>query len=181
MKVDLFKPVLIENIEEITKEITAYADKFMHVAKNFYQLDQADFLKNCPLVKSWIARSGLELQDCILVVIVPRKLDPNIHIDTIPKFGMQRTSLNIPIRNCEDSETKIYKLIKGNTIKKSTIDGSEYIAFSEGAEFEEIASYKLDVPTAINIVNPHGIINYGNKPRISLSLRFVLEPPWLYE
>jgi len=88
MSVHLFKTVEIEKLEEITKEIKIYADGFMDVAKNFYQLDQHDFLKKCPLVKSWISGQGLELQDSILVVISPKKLNPNIHIDTLPKFGL---------------------------------------------------------------------------------------------
>lgn len=181
MSVHLFRTVEIENLEEITKEIKTYADGFMDVAKNFYQLDQHDFLSKCPLVKSWINSQGLELQDSILVVIAPKKLNPNIHIDTLPKFGLQRTSLNIPILGCSNSETRIYELIKGSTLKKTTIDGSEYIAFTPDAEFKKIAFYQLHSPTALNVVNPHGIINFSEETRISLSLRFVLEPSWLYE
>lgn len=181
MKTHLFKTVDIENLEAITNEIKIYADKFMDVAKNFYQLDQHDFLKNCPLIKNWINSQGLELQDSILVVISPRKMNPNIHIDTIPKFGLQRTSLNIPISGCTNSDTRIYELIKGSTVRKATVDGSEYISFTPDAEFKKIGSYQLHQPTALNIVNPHGIINFSDEVRISLSLRFVLEPSWLYE
>lgn len=181
MSVHLFNTVEIENLEEITKEIKIYADGFMDVAKNFYQLDQHDFLKKCPLIKSWISSQGLELQDSILVVIAPKKLNPNIHIDTIPKYGLQRTSLNIPIQGCSNSETRIYELVKGATVYKTTIDGSDYIAFTPDAEFKKIGSYQLHKPTALNIVNPHGIINLSDEVRISLSLRFVLEPSWLYE
>jgi len=72
-------------------------------------------------------------------------------------------------------------LIKGTTVRKTTVDGSEYIAFTPDAEFKKIASYQLHKPTALNVVNPHGIINFSEEVRISLSLRFVLEPCWLYE
>ena len=116
-----------------------------------------------------------------LVVIAPKKLNPNIHIYTIPKYGLQRTSLNIPIQGCSNSETRIYELVKGATVYKTTIDGSDYIAFTPDAEFKKIGSYQLHKPTALNIVNPHGIINLSDEVRISLSLRFVLEPSWLYE
>ena len=81
-------------------------------------------------------------------------------------------ALNIPIINCENSRTIFYECEKTDKILyKERITETAPIK-----KCHEIDSYVLDKPILLNTQILHAVFNYGNTPRLSISLRFEKNP-----
>ena len=81
-------------------------------------------------------------------------------------------ALNIPLMNCENSRTIFYKCDKTDkVIYKERITETKNIS-----KCQEIDSYVLDRPILLNTQILHAVFNYGDQPRLSISLRFETNP-----
>lgn len=88
-------------------------------------------------------------------------------------------ALNIPLKNCEDSQTNLYKIKKGKSVLYSTfgrpiIDG-EVAEIARIDDCDVIASYTLDRPLIFNTQILHSVNNFSPEPRLAISLRFGMD------
>lgn len=83
-----------------------------------------------------------------------------IHID-----AKRKCALNIPIRNCEFSDTIWWKSIEE---EKLQYDYTKVAHIVENS-VEEIYRSTLSVPTLINTTIPHSVVNRGSGVRITIS------------
>lgn len=90
------------------------------------------------------------------------------HIDT----GISLYSLNIPILNCKNTYVNFYKT-NSEAVKKSYISHDKVIDFYSYNLSDCILQDKLEMtePHVIKVKEVHNIVNYNNKPRITLLIR----------
>jgi len=89
-------------------------------------------------------------------------------------------ALNIPLKNCENSQTNLYKIKKGKSVLYSTYGRPMANAgLAEIAKIEDcdlIASYTLDQPLIFNTQILHSVNNFSAEYRVAISLRFEKDP-----
>lgn len=82
-------------------------------------------------------------------------------------------ALNIPFRNCENSETKFYRDSEKN---KHVFIGDMLPEIAPLDEANKISSYVLDRPILFETQVLHAVFNYSDQPRVAISLRFEKNP-----
>ena len=82
-------------------------------------------------------------------------------------------ALNIPFKNCGNSETKFYKDSEKN---KHVFIGDMLSEVSPLDEANKISSYVLDKPILFETQILHAVFNYSDQPRVAISLRFEKNP-----
>lgn len=91
----------------------------------------------------------------------------SIHTDgtTIP------IRINFPVLNCEDTETKYYK-VSGESRTQVQENGNGYTQFHPDS-CEVVDSFKLTKAVAMRVLEPHQVVSYtDNLPRISCTVAF---------
>lgn len=85
--------------------------------------------------------------------------------------------VNIPLVNCENSVTTLYK---SNNKSKKLYNGTTLIEVLSIHDTEPIDSYVLTRPILLNTRIFHAVRNFSDKPRIVMSLQFKTNPiEWL--
>ena len=123
------------------------------------------YLKSRNLFARW-ARTGF--------VNLPPNTALFAHIDN-PYISGRKWTINIPIKNCENSHTIFYKTSQTILDKKrnNNVHGNlvQKIDFYP-EEITEIDRVKTDSPYYCNVSQIHGATNPTNSNRLLLSLRF---------
>lgn len=96
----------------------------------------------------------------------------SVHSDSF----IHESRLNIPILNCEYSETKFYDVSKWKTCR-NMLGHDVPVAL----EYVEVDSVKITEPTLLRVNKPHKVIlnKELDTPRITLSLYFDRDPLFL--
>jgi hypothetical protein len=191
-----YKPIHIENLEEIQKELKII------LYKNFPNLRDAppQFIYSgrekiepfAPLLTEYVKSIGL-LDEWYAAHIITTNYHYKfpIHIDD-PNWYRNCYGLNIPIMNCEDTYTVWYdteigddscfdtsnplnvaKLIKSSEPPAHDLSNwKDNIANWKGVPSTEIARYHMKGPAWINVSIPHAPVSNHKKFRAVISLRF---------
>ena len=173
----------IENFQDVQNKIVSYVVDFVSVDINtseekvFFKFVSDENLEK-------FKRDIPELFDCIRnhlnseiilmsYVYVDGLMEIPIHTDSTDNVLKKRIRLNWPIINGESAETIFYEKNHENISSriheyKSGVSGRVY----EPSECYEVDRYILDVPTLMNVRQPHAVeILNDNLPRILLTMR----------
>ena len=122
-----------------------------------------------------IFNKNIKISHSILFFSNPDWKQP-IHVDTQSEYGLY-TSLNLPIKNCNDSvmnwyfgeyEQSLVKLNSGITYNKITM-ADDTVSHSEC----------IDQPYIVRTNIPHSVRNYSKNYRVMLVVRYVENIPLL--
>lgn len=165
-------PELIQEIQEIyTKELSPDPDSY-----NFYQW--------LPVKVPDI--NGLKVHKAALIYCKGNEKPRFSHKDPIPPDRVRGGShkdwapivLNIPLRNCENSRTSLYKDVKDPMHILTPYNEPAVIA--PVGECKLLTSFVLDRPILFNTQVLHAVENFSPEPRLAISLRFKENPyEWL--
>jgi len=165
-------PELVQEIQDIyTKELNPDPDSY-----NFYQW--------LPVKVPDI--NGLRVHKAALIYCRGNEKPRFSHKDPIPpdrvRGGEYRDwapiVLNIPLRNCENSRTSLYKDVKDPMQILTPYNEPAVIAPIE--ECKLLTSFVLDRPILFNTQVLHAVENFSPEPRFAISLRFKDSPyEWL--
>ncbi len=150
-------PILIENIKKCYM-------KFLPQNNFFFQpieIDITEFME-------------MEIQRAVLIQVMPNAIG-RIHTDwRIDKDYGDKLALNIPLMNCEDSTTILWK---SNYIPPTqyTDNGQPY-NFYDPLRCVKITEFKLIKPVLFRTDIPHSVNNSSNNIRRAISLRFKKDP-----
>ena len=98
------------------------------------------------------------------------------HKDPIVK-DLSTFALNIPLVNCQDSLTTLYKSRKAPMYNFNSYGITEIAKLSN---CDAVTSYTLDKPILFNTQVLHAVDNLSPDPRLAISLRFTSNPvEWL--
>lgn len=129
--------------------------------------DTDDLLKSVPDLQKLFDHLNITIKKISFVTAVLKK--GVIHIDDIDTAPNAR--INIPILNCEDTETIFYN----STVKPKLMElpsGIKYYGL-EDMHCQKVASFTLRKPTIIRPKELHQVnINSNNTPRISCTIEF---------
>jgi len=117
---------------------------------------------------------GMEIKKSVLIQVEPHAIG-RIHTDyRFDKNFGDTLALNIPLINCEDSITELWR---SDYIPPTryTDNGQPY-NFYDKARCIKISEFKLTKPVLFRTDIPHSVSNSGNKLRQAISLRFKIDP-----
>ena len=176
-----WKPCAIDNWNIISQELQVLPDKIWRSRAKFYPLWDLDpYRVLLPSLFTWFESVCL-VSRVIAYVEVQGGSKISVHSDEMqddPLGWDPVLALNLPIRDCLCSRTRIYhsssppRLVSGNS--------RPYIVYNP-SDLSEIDSYILSEPILLNVKHPHGIENWGSETRHSLSIRFAQDPWWLVD
>ena len=165
-------PELVEEIQDIyTKELNPDPDTY-----NFFQW--------LPIKVPNI--NGLKVHRACLIYCEGNEKPKFSHKDPIPPDKVRGNGhkdwapivLNIPLRNCENSRTSMYKDPKDPIHYMTIYNEPAVIMPVEESEF--LTSFVLDRPILFNTQVLHAVENFSPEPRLAISLRFKESPyEWL--
>ena len=143
----------------------------------FVLLDAEKFKKDCNNFMQWAKDNNLEVLLVVGIKVNPFNGQDATRVPHIDLMDESRNiALNFPIENCDETYTKMYRLVEGDQIDIKLPDGTLYSRFSDNSKFEEVAKFYLNKPTFFNTSVPHQVYNDTDKNRLSLSIRFKKNP-----
>ena len=157
------------NWKPVQEKVLKYLNDFSHLylKQNLFYLkgDTQHVIDNVPEIVELFNGMNLTIKQISFVVLYSSKL--NIHIDNTDETAR----INIPILNCEDTETRFYKIKKSPTLLFKHNNVSYYPLSEEHCEL--IDTVEINVPTIIRINEPHGVfVNHNKFPRITCIVSF---------
>ena len=87
--------------------------------------------------------------------------------------GASAFALNIPLANCDNSVTTLYKSRKSPMF---TFYGTRIAEIAKVTDCDKVTSYTLDSPILFNTQILHAVDNFSAHPRLAISLRFDKDP-----
>jgi hypothetical protein len=149
--------------ESIVREIQKKYLDCLPTNNHFFQeikLDITEFL-------------GLEVQRFVLIQAAPNAVG-RIHTDWRPANYGDQLALNIPLLNCENSTTSLWK--SDYTPPVQYTDNGQPYNFYDPNRCVKIAEFKLIYPTIFRTDLPHSVDNPSNTVRKAISIRFKQDP-----
>lgn len=93
--------------------------------------------------------------------------------DILKYDNIRRETILFPILNCENSVSYFYELKQGKTTKLLQTHQGLYYHIAEYTDVEEKSNFILQQPVVFNITKLHTAVNFSNKFRVTLNVRFL--------
>jgi hypothetical protein len=117
---------------------------------------------------------GMEIQRAVLIQAMPNAIG-RIHTDwRFDKDYGDKLALNIPLMNCEESTTVLWK--SNYTPPTQYTDNGQPYNFYHPSRCVKITEFKLIKPVLFRTDIPHSVNNSSNNVRRAISLRFKRDP-----
>ena len=126
-------------------------------------------------------RAGFNLLRISFLVLHGEESDIHQDKDFIPGFPDRMARINLPVLNCEDTETHFYSSINWDPIVKTLPNGIKYSFHSpENCKLE--GTVTINRPTIIRVRELHSVANHTKiYPRITLTCAVDPDPVYLLE
>ena len=161
------------DIAETVADATIYMKKFTECfeyapMRPWREFDLRHFIEHVPSFKTLFDPLGLEPVGVVPVIV---RGQTRIHID--PYSNPYSVRLNIPIYNCEHSETRFFELASGRqaVLKAANEQHNVYYDINE-SDCHQVDKVVLKHITALAIGRPHQVVNTG-----PIDLRLALTIP----
>jgi len=116
-----------------------------------------------------------------VVVLVTDATGTPIHQDAPKDCGGLKARINIPLKNCEDSDTHFYQAINWKPAELNLNNGVKYIYHTE-ENCQLVDTVSIIRPTIIQVEELHQVVTHNpNLPRISLTCFVTPDPINLLE
>ncbi len=164
-------PVDIDNFSIIQEKIyNLFPQNFLDKTILFYPKNNLEIFLSIPELKEFLIKSGYIKNLSAFAFFIlqgnSNKIKQEIiHIDT----GNYNYSLNLPIKNCNNTYTYFYSSNDIPKLKRMP-HGDDYLELDK-KNCKLIDRLELTSPHVINVKIPHSIINNNTDPRISLLIR----------
>jgi len=152
----------------VSKKTLSYIQANRSKFKAFWTwLDFDNFVSHVPEVVSMFAPLNITPRVASIIIVANRLSNPVIHRDhtEVP------IRINIPILNCECSQTKFWKTTLDPIIEYVPGTKIPYLSLTD-SECELADTLVLDCPTVMRIGEPHSVHPGEKTPRISLTIEF---------
>ena len=127
------------------------------------------------------ARAGFNLLRISFLVLWGDESTIHQDRDVFPGFPERIARINIPVLNCEHSETRFYSTINNNPIVKTLPNGITY-THHEAEDVRVEAAVTVSKPTVIRVRELHSVVNHAKiYPRITLTCAVDPDPVYLLE
>lgn len=158
---------LVEEIRQV------YLNNLPDYSDGTYFVQKLDI--KLPLIK------GKQVAAACLIYIPGNNEDRFAHKDPLD-LTPSTYALNIPLVNCENSRTLLYKdkdivvlpTQLGESDRRSKVPA--LVEMQATSKVKPFTSYVLDKPILFNTQVLHVVKNYSSEPRLAISLRFAKNP-----
>lgn len=146
-------------------QIQSYVKDHRHLINDFWvNMDRNSIFQAVPELPKIFEPLNLTIVKLSFVTLLEK--ESQIHIDDNPAS----VRINIPIFNCNDSETRFFKY-SGEHEKRYLSNGVAYI-YLDPEKCEHVDTLVLNKPAALRGTEPHQVIAGSKLPRVSLTIRF---------
>ena len=148
----------------VTKKTLEYVTLHKDKIKSFWtDLNYYDFIRHVPEITTLFSKLNIHPNQVSLVTSVNGGHIHRDHTDSIAR-------INIPVLNCEYSETKFWKTSAEPVL--STLENNvPYLHLNE-SDCELMDVLVLDRATVLRVTEPHSVHVGSQIPRISLTVNF---------
>lgn len=152
--------------------------KYIDLDNELVEEIKSIYLKNLPSNAAHFQPLDIKVPDilgkpvvCPRLIYCPANFNPPYgHRD--PPYDSSFV-VNIPLINCENSVTTLYK---ANNKSKKMYFGTTLIEILSIHDTESIDSYVLNRPVMLNTSIFHAVRNFSDTPRVAISLQFKTNP-----
>lgn len=131
------------------------------------------------LIGQLVDSAGVSVEG-IAVLVADARGTP-IHQDSPKNSSHPKARINIPLKNCEDSDTHFYQAINWNPVELIHNNGIKYI-YHTAENCQLVDTVSVTRPTIIRVDELHQVIIHNtNLPRISLTCLVTPDPINLLE
>jgi hypothetical protein len=172
-----YKPIEIENLEEIQNELMQVLYKempdFLTASPQFLYVLRSRIEPHAPLYTKFIESLGLLDRWLYSALITTNNNEPfPIHVDSL-NWKTRCYGLNLPLVNCAGTYTVFYDAdinAEQFTDVSDPINSARVI--QEGVTATEIDRYETVIPAWVNTRIPHAPVSTHGMPRALISARF---------
>jgi hypothetical protein len=150
-------PILIEHIQETVLDNIPNKVEFYQALKN---VEIPDIL-------------GQQVEEVALVKIPPSISPELAHTDILCPYG-EFLALNIPLANCENSQTVFWTTNEPRT--RDRLKSKHGYGWVYTKDCVAIDEFYLTRPVLFNHQVLHNVYNWSDKPRYAISIRFFKDP-----
>jgi hypothetical protein len=173
---DFYKPVHIENLNEIQQEVLKLIPEYLldKTTLTYIENNREIFLKVAALRDFLKSKKMFDSVGSIAVNVTVGKDAGTYHMDS----GPFKHSLNIPIIGCENTWINFFKVNSDYTIAKVNNKGKthQYFRYTED-QCELIYEAETYEPYILGVKTPHRVVNNGDQTRIMILIR-LFPGPW---
>lgn len=178
----IWKYLDVPNHQAISDEVYDYVVNYtdaLELVENYIDPEPIRrMLSHCPLLAEFLHSQQLT-PEILGIIVIDAQSGLGIHTDSEDLKSYIRVTW--PVKNCQGSMTKIWKITEGYGEVNSDINGKLYTKFSskQQAEFELIDEFELRSPVLLDVSYPHSVHPNTNSPghRISFTIGFDRDLP----
>ena len=123
---------------------------------------------------------GFNLLRISFLMVSQPEIDIHEDKDFIPGYSDRNARINIPIANCEQSETRFYSSVNWKPITKTLPNGIKY-TYHDINDCKLESSVSVTEPTILRVRELHNVVTLGSYPRIALTCAVDPDPIYLLE
>lgn len=168
---NFYKKLDVPNLEKLQRDLLLLVPvELLRNPRVHFPEDQSGFFKIKELC-DLLDRFGMDHNKTLLgyFICIPNKSVP-LHID----FGPPEYSLNIPLKNCDNTFTHFYKTDREPVLIPSHVrNGVTYHPHYSFADVksEVVETFESNIPCVMHIKTPHSVTNDTGNIRISALIR----------
>ena len=173
---DFYKPVDIENLNEIQQEVLKSIPKNLLTKTTLTYIENSkEIFLGIPVLRDFLKSKTMHWSVGDIAINITQGLDSgNFHMDS----GPFKHSLNIPIIGCENTWINFFKV--DSDYKVVTVENQgkthHFFRYTED-QCELIYEAETNQPYILGVKTPHRVINKSDQTRIMLLIR-LFPGPW---
>ena len=156
--IDIDYKIILDDVQSYIKNNSS------KLKSSFNNLNLTDFLNSVPKFPSIFQPLNLTIKT-VSVIICNDKFG-SIHLDQADC----NVRINIPILNCEKSETRFF--INHGTTQIRFLENRLPWFYIDPSKCDHVDTLVLDKPAVLRVTVPHQVVAGDLLPRISISVRF---------
>ena len=153
--------------EQIYNWIIVYSNILATPAPIFFNdVDVDSFMQHVPAFAEFAQSKNLKPVAMAVIVVDPARQDfCDLHVDRLEP----QIRILWPVRNCQGSRTKFYKVEQTSIVHKTLPNGIPYFYIDHTQPWPEVAEFELTEPLILDTSVPHRVFPAGNTTEYRLS------------
>lgn len=119
-------------------------------------------------------KNSLGTEPWMISAIVLKRSQSHLHVDHVFNQRGHQARLNLPLLNCENSQTVFYD-VRGEPPMLTT-PGDQTTIWDWKGKYEALDRVVLNQPTILRVRSPHAVFSFTSEPRIAITINLEVDP-----